>query len=221
MIYCIDIDETLCHSIEDDYAHSEPCKEAITKVNKLFDDGHYIKLFTGRGSWDETDWTSFTKKQLEKWGIKYNELIMGKPHADVFIDDKALNARDWMELNNTTKEVSRDWGREYWIINCDEYCSKLLFIAKGAKSGDHYHQIKKETFYCLRGQILLTINNVEILFDQFSKPITIMPNDIHSFRGQSNAIILEVSTHHSDDDVIFLSEGFKKLKAGVEDAECI
>ena len=30
-----------------------------------------------------------TDKQLKEWGCKYHELIMGKPHADYFIDDKA------------------------------------------------------------------------------------------------------------------------------------
>ena len=30
-----------------------------------------------------------TDKQLKDWGCKYHELIMGKPHADYFIDDKA------------------------------------------------------------------------------------------------------------------------------------
>ena len=30
-----------------------------------------------------------TKQQLDDWGVKYHELIMGKPHADYFIDDKA------------------------------------------------------------------------------------------------------------------------------------
>ena len=29
------------------------------------------------------------EKQLKDWGCKYHELIMGKPHADYFIDDKA------------------------------------------------------------------------------------------------------------------------------------
>ena len=30
-----------------------------------------------------------TEKQLNDWGCKYHELIMCKPHADYFIDDKA------------------------------------------------------------------------------------------------------------------------------------
>ncbi len=36
-----------------------------------------------------------TKQQLDDWGCKYNELIMGKPHADLFIDDKGINCDDF------------------------------------------------------------------------------------------------------------------------------
>lgn len=210
MIYCIDIDETLCHSIEDDYAHSMPCAEAIMKVNKLYDEGHIIKLFTGRGSWDNYDWREFTKKQLQQWGVKYHELIMGKPHADVFIDDKAINAGDWLnKAPEEIKEVTRDWGKEVWLINCDEYCAKLLYLPKGAKAGDHFHNIKKETFWCLKGHITLVINGRDIILDPLSKPVTIKPKDVHSFKGDVNSLMLEISTHHSEDDVVFLSSGNK------------
>lgn len=33
---------------------------------------------------------NFTKKQLNKWGVKYHELIFGKPSYDILIDDKCL-----------------------------------------------------------------------------------------------------------------------------------
>ena len=33
-----------------------------------------------------------TKSQLNEWGVKYQELIMGKAHYDVLIDDKAFNS---------------------------------------------------------------------------------------------------------------------------------
>jgi hypothetical protein len=32
----------------------------------------------------------FTKRQLRKWGLKYNKLLFGKPSYDIFVDDKAL-----------------------------------------------------------------------------------------------------------------------------------
>ena len=211
MIYCVDIDETLCHSIEDDYAHSQPAATAIAKVNDLYEAGHTIKLFTGRGSWDNYDWRKFTEVQLAKWGVKYHELILGKPHADVFIDDKALNARDWlMSGPEQVKEVSRDWGKEVWLINCDEYCGKLLYLPKGAQAGEHFHDKKKETFYCLKGQVILKIAGREVILDPLSKPMTVMPGEAHSFFGTTHSLILEISTHHSEDDVTFISKGHRE-----------
>lgn len=207
MIYCIDIDETICHSIEDDYAHSAPCQDVIEKVNNLYEEGHHIKLFTGRGSWDNYDWREFTERQLKAWSVKYHELILGKPHADIFIDDKAINTADWIGMGDELVAVDRDWGRELWIVNCDEYCGKLLYLPKDAKAGDHYHNLKKETFYCLRGQTIVTLENKEFVLNALSKPLTIKPGQVHSFYGVSNALILEVSTHHREDDVVFLSEG--------------
>ena len=38
-----------------------------------------------------------TKMQLDIWGCKYHELIMGKPHADLFIDDKGINCDDFFK----------------------------------------------------------------------------------------------------------------------------
>lgn len=209
MIYCIDIDDTICHSIEDDYAQSVPCAEAVSKINKLYDDGHTIKLFTGRGSWDNSDWGAFTENQLQSWGVKYHELLFHKPYADVFIDDKAINSRDWLHADEQFREVKRPWGKEIWIVNCAEYCGKLLYVPKGAISEYHYHDIKKETFYCLKGQVGLTLEGSEIILDMFSRPVTILPKQRHSFYGNTNALILEISTHHSETDSVFLSEASK------------
>ena len=33
-----------------------------------------------------------TIKQLDSWGVKFHQLIMGKTHYDLLIDDKALNS---------------------------------------------------------------------------------------------------------------------------------
>ena len=38
-----------------------------------------------------------TEKQLKDWGCKYNTLILGKPHADFFIDDKGVNSDDFLK----------------------------------------------------------------------------------------------------------------------------
>ena len=95
-IYCVDIDGVLCDDRLGDYEHSEPNYEVIQRVNRMYQDGHIIKIFTGRGSATGIDWREFTVRQLESWGVKYHELILGKPVADVFIDDKAVNVCDWV-----------------------------------------------------------------------------------------------------------------------------
>ena len=39
--------------------------------------------------------TDLTKNQLKSWGCKYHNLILGKPHADYFIDDKGIHSDDF------------------------------------------------------------------------------------------------------------------------------
>jgi len=95
IIYAIDIDGVLCDDMLGEYENSTPDYGVIRKVNKLYEDGHTIKIFTGRGSATGIDWKEFTIKQLKSWGVKYHELIFGKPVADVFVDDKAINIKDW------------------------------------------------------------------------------------------------------------------------------
>tara|TARA_B100001093_G_scaffold295489_1_gene281794 strand:- start:2930 stop:3229 length:300 start_codon:yes stop_codon:yes gene_type:complete len=94
-IYCFDIDETLCTSPNLNYENSQPYIDRISVVNKLFDEGHTIKLFTARGSKTGIDWSKITKNQLKLWGLKYHELHFGKPHADYYIDDKAIDILGW------------------------------------------------------------------------------------------------------------------------------
>ncbi len=97
MIYCFDIDGTLCYTNGSDYEGSEPWPHMIESVNRLYDEGHTIKLFTARGSVSGKDWTEHTVAQMQEWGVKYHELIMNKkPHYDLLVDDKAVNVEDWM-----------------------------------------------------------------------------------------------------------------------------
>ncbi len=102
-----------------------------------------------------------------------------------------------------TTIVDKVWGYEEWLVNNDKYCGKLLHIDEGAKCSYHYHPIKQETFYCLGGRVELTVNGVEFLLEE---PYTINPNTPHSFYGITDAIILEVSTHHEEGDVVRLNE---------------
>ena len=51
--------------------------------------------------------------------------------------------------------VPKGWGFEKWIVNCDEYCGKLLYFVKGKMCSWHYHKLKDEVFYIQSGKILV------------------------------------------------------------------
>ena len=99
MIYCFDIDETICTSVGIDYNTAVPFQERLDFINELFEMGHTIKMYTARGSKTGLDLTQFTKDQLDSWGLKYHELVMGKPFADIYVDDKALNSEVFFSEN--------------------------------------------------------------------------------------------------------------------------
>ena len=96
MIYCFDIDGTICNTDGSNYPSATPFKEAVKEVQRLFDAGHIIKMFTARGTTSKIDWTELTTTQLKEWGVPYHELIMNiKPSFDIMIDDRAINAIEW------------------------------------------------------------------------------------------------------------------------------
>ena len=93
--YCFDIDGTICTDTQGDYTSALPYAERIIHINDLFANGNTIKLFTARGSTTGIDWRHITERQLSDWGVNYHELILGKPFADVFVDDRATSAADY------------------------------------------------------------------------------------------------------------------------------
>lgn len=102
MIFYVDIDDTICTTPLDDtgardYINSQPIPCRISKINSLFDEGHEIHYWTARGSSSGIKWDSFTKTQLKSWGCKYHSYQSGKPSYDVFIDDKAINDKDFFD----------------------------------------------------------------------------------------------------------------------------
>ena len=98
LTYVFDIDGTLCTKTDGDYDKAEPLGNRIKKVNELYDEGHTIILFTARGMGRTENNSKAAQRmffdktldQITKWGIKHHRLILGKPAADLYIDDKGL-----------------------------------------------------------------------------------------------------------------------------------
>lgn len=89
MIYCFDVDGTIC-TLSKGYENAKPIQLMIDRINFLYNQSNFIKIFTARGQASGVDYRELTISQLIKWGVRYHELIVSKPSADFYIDDKAL-----------------------------------------------------------------------------------------------------------------------------------
>jgi len=87
MIYAVDIDGTLCKEEHRwwEYDKAPPIQDAINKVNILFGKGYHIIIYTARPEKDRL----VTYTWLEKHKVRYHELVMDKPRADVYLDNSA------------------------------------------------------------------------------------------------------------------------------------
>ena len=103
MKYIFDIDGTICSDTKGDYFKAKPNFNRIQIINNLFEIGNEIVIFTARGmgTFDNDQikakgkWESFTIDQLSMWGVKYQDLIFGKPSGDYYIDDKGISDKDF------------------------------------------------------------------------------------------------------------------------------
>jgi histidinol phosphatase-like enzyme len=93
----IDIDGTICSQNGANYAEAQPYTRVILAINKSFEMGHRIVLFTARGSTTGIDWTELTTAQLKLWKVKYSELRLGKPFGDYYVDDKNLSISEFLD----------------------------------------------------------------------------------------------------------------------------
>jgi len=93
-IWFVDIDGVICTNTYGFYDKAVPKLNNIKKVNKLFDDGHTVVIWTARGTLlKESKRTimKLTKQQLKDWGVKYTKLKFGKPYYDYLWDDRSVN----------------------------------------------------------------------------------------------------------------------------------
>ena len=92
--FIIDIDNTICVAKNNDYTNSIPLCKNINYFNNIYDNGNEIHYWTARGINSGINWDDLTIRQLKLWNVKYSTLNMGKPHYDIWIDDKAINVGD-------------------------------------------------------------------------------------------------------------------------------
>jgi D-beta-D-heptose 7-phosphate kinase/D-beta-D-heptose 1-phosphate adenosyltransferase len=106
--YVFDLDGTLCTNTYGDYNKAKPIKERINIVNDLYNKGNEIIILTARGmgrfknskALAMAEFYELTRNQLNEWGVKYNQLFLGKPAGDIYIDDKGEKDEDFFNTGN-------------------------------------------------------------------------------------------------------------------------
>lgn len=100
--FCFDVDNTLFSFSGGNYKDIKPISKNIELLRKLFNDGHTVILYTARGNLTfsnnigliNTNVLPVLFETLKKYDIPYHEIYLGKPHADFYIDDLAVNSFD-------------------------------------------------------------------------------------------------------------------------------
>ena len=101
--------------------------------------------------------------------------------------------------------VEKGWGHEMiWATN-DKYCGKMLHFEEGAKFSMHFHAVKDETWYVIKGKFIVkyidtkdaTVYEKELgVGDVWHNP-PLMPHQLICFK---EGTIIEVSTPDSVED---------------------
>ena len=103
-----DLDGVICElkKPSESYGEVKPKLDVIKLMNELHSNGDHIIIHTGRhmrtcdGNVNEVikKVGKITKEWLKKNNVKYDELIFGKPHADMYIDDLGVTFDSANEL---------------------------------------------------------------------------------------------------------------------------
>jgi quercetin dioxygenase-like cupin family protein len=109
--------------------------------------------------------------------------------------------------------VPKGWGWERWIVNCKEYCGKLLFFNKDKRCSWHYHKLKDEVFYLQSGKMMVFYSDNDEL-ENAEQLILNAGDNFHVYRGLRHQMVamedselFEFSTQHFDSDSYRILKG--------------
>ena len=111
-----------------------------------------------------------------------------------------------MKTSLPMTHVKKGWGWERWIVNCEEYCGKLLFFENGKRCSWHYHKLKDEVFYLQSGLMMVYHSEGDDLTTA-DQTLLIPGDNFHVYRGLRHQMValqdselFEFSTTHFESD---------------------
>lgn len=111
----IDLDDTISVCHDRNWPEAMPVIPVIRKINKLFNMGWEIEIFSSRGSLSGIAYYEQVEKWLEDNGVLYSSLRFDKPLATYYVDDKAMTPTGFVNMN--VDEFTSWSGRKLMRIN--------------------------------------------------------------------------------------------------------
>ena len=119
MRYVFDLDGVICQLKTSNQTYEEviPNKQVIKIINQLKENENYIIIHTARHMKTckgdvvkvKEKIGKITEKWLKKWNVNYDELIFGKPHGDVYIDDLGITFSSADNLSNELDKMKMNF----------------------------------------------------------------------------------------------------------------
>jgi len=184
MRFIFDLDGTLVTPPRKrgDYASVEPIAQNIVLLQSLKAAGHYIIIWTSRESERQKGNIGaivaavgkVTLSTLDRYDIPYDELIFGKPHADAYIDHRAINS---------TVDTEKELG---WAATASTHdATKKIDGGIAARAFntvrplDELHVVKTGPCHVMRGELHWYRHVPSELADLFPKPVEISDGGKH------------------------------------------
>lgn len=138
-ILCFDIDGTLVYDL---YKNPKAIEKNVTFCNEAYKDGNEIILHTARGMLSNNGDRNkiealrpYIVDTLNSLGVLYHQLILMKPYADLYIDDKSIAAH---------KDLEKETGLYLYEEHQSRIHNKITsngnkIIKEGNLDGENYY----------------------------------------------------------------------------------
>jgi len=166
-----------------DWGSVEPIEQNVALVRSLKAAGHYVIIWTSReserlkGNLGQIVAAigKVTMETLEKLQIPHDELLFGKPHADAYIDERAVNSRV-----DTEKELG-------WLANNASSDAPNAGLAgsvaarafNNVRPLDERHVAKSGPVHVMRGELYWYRHIPPALTDLFPTPVEMSDTGTH------------------------------------------
>jgi len=119
------------------------------------------------------------------------------------------------------RRVEKPWGYELIWGETDQYIGKILHVTAGEALSLQYHEIKDETFFLLRGRLLLQAGgSADELIDYRmleGQCFHMTSRTVHRMIAETDCDILEVSTPHLD-DIVRLEDRYGRIPSAPDES---